>query len=329
MRHMLDKSYIKVFKYLTAAILCIALLSCSVISGFAADIGSISLTLLDRETDMPVSDVSFRLYKFASAKKINGKYVYTYDEGYSTCGMDMGDFSDAYLPVHLTAYVQLNELSYIEHTTDASGSIAFESLSLGAYLVMPVGEKEGYITPSPFIITVPMWDSAKEEWCFDIDASPKTEAETQEGEKTYISVKKQWQGNNGHPKEVKVSLLKDSVIYDTVTLSAENNWYYKWDGLDKSHSWSVAEISVPQRYVVSYSASQMTVTMLNSKLEYDTPTDKPSVEIEGTESSPKPDQLIQTGQLNWPVPILSVSGLVLFALGWALSNLGKNTEGGR
>ena len=26
----------------------------------------------------------------------------------------------------------------------------------------------------------------------------------------------------------------------------------------------------------------------------------------------------QTGQLNWPVPVLAVSGVVLFAFGWAL-----------
>lgn len=28
--------------------------------------------------------------------------------------------------------------------------------------------------------------------------------------------------------------------------------------------------------------------------------------------------LPQTGQLNWPVPVLAVSGVVLFAFGWAL-----------
>lgn len=33
----------------------------------------------------------------------------------------------------------------------------------------------------------------------------------------------------------------------------------------------------------------------------------------------KPDsKLPQTGQLNWPVPVLSIAGLLLFAIGWAL-----------
>lgn len=29
--------------------------------------------------------------------------------------------------------------------------------------------------------------------------------------------------------------------------------------------------------------------------------------------------LPQTGQLNWPVPVLAVSGVLLFAAGWVLN----------
>ena len=30
-------------------------------------------------------------------------------------------------------------------------------------------------------------------------------------------------------------------------------------------------------------------------------------------------RLPQTGQLNWPVPVLAVSGIALFSLGWAMT----------
>lgn len=36
------------------------------------------------------------------------------------------------------------------------------------------------------------------------------------------------------------------------------------------------------------------------------------------ETTPDEPKLPQTGQLNWPVPVLAVSGLTLFILGWAL-----------
>lgn len=36
-----------------------------------------------------------------------------------------------------------------------------------------------------------------------------------------------------------------------------------------------------------------------------------------------PSDLPQTGQLNWPVPLMAVAGLALFALGWSLFSGGK------
>lgn len=36
--------------------------------------------------------------------------------------------------------------------------------------------------------------------------------------------------------------------------------------------------------------------------------------------------LPQTGQLNWPVPVMAVSGLVLFAIGWYLAFHGEKTH---
>lgn len=40
--------------------------------------------------------------------------------------------------------------------------------------------------------------------------------------------------------------------------------------------------------------------------------------LPGHPDSPVMSGLPQTGQLNWPVPVLAVSGVVLFAFGWAL-----------
>ena len=40
--------------------------------------------------------------------------------------------------------------------------------------------------------------------------------------------------------------------------------------------------------------------------------------LPGHPDNPVMSSLPQTGQLNWPVPVLAVSGVVLFAFGWAL-----------
>ena len=40
-------------------------------------------------------------------------------------------------------------------------------------------------------------------------------------------------------------------------------------------------------------------------------------------STPDKPVLPQTGQLNWPVPVLACSGVLLFAAGWVLNRQGK------
>lgn len=46
-------------------------------------------------------------------------------------------------------------------------------------------------------------------------------------------------------------------------------------------------------------------------------TPAPTEETKET-NKPSDSKLPQTGQLNWPVPVLAAAGLVLFAIGWAL-----------
>ena len=152
------------------------------------------------------------------------------------------------------------------------------------------------------------------------------------------------------------------MIVDTVILSAVNNWYHKWEDLDKNHLWNVIETKVPQGYTASYVTSQMTVIITNTADDYEeetttspdestttpddttvtddktttsddttkpTGTTKPTDTTNPTkvtESTTKPEELIDTGQLNWPVPIFAIAGMLLFSLGWAMLNFDKKDE---
>ena len=57
-----------------------------------------------------------------------------------------------------------------------------------------------------------------------------------------------------------------------------------------------------------------------------TPTPPPGNPPVKTPTVPSKPTLPQTGQLNWPIPILTVSGLVLFVLGWVLRFGRKKSE---
>lgn len=54
------------------------------------------------------------------------------------------------------------------------------------------------------------------------------------------------------------------------------------------------------------------------------PPDTPeTTEPEPTEPEPTEPRLPQTGQLNWPVPVLAITGLLVFMFGWYLNASGR------
>ena len=128
-----------------------------------------------------------------------------------------------------------------------------------------------------------------------------------------VKVLKVWRGGaQQRPEEIRVQLLRDGKVCDTVTLSAENGWRHTWEGLDAAHGWQVVEQTVPEGYTVSISREGVTFVITNTL--------KPSEEPEPTPGTPDTpgENLPQTGVLWWPVPLLAVLGALLLLLGWGL-----------
>ncbi|MBQ6862786.1 MAG: Cna B-type domain-containing protein [Clostridia bacterium] len=323
-------------------LVCIMCLTLSAVSTAALPLetttGRITISLLDDDQN-PLEGSVFRLYHIATAVINNDDVQFVYTDTFAGNGMPAGDFSDAYLPVHLTAFATVNNIGYDEQTTDETGTILFDALAYGAYLIVPVKTTQGYMSASPFIVFLPIRDKTTNEWVGDVDASPKVEDDSGEQDTTYISVRKQWKTTDEIPESITVALLRDNAITDTVELNAENNWYHRWNDLDASHTWSVVETAVPQDYTVTYVTSEMTVIIINTHDDYEeppTPPDEPDNPDEPPtkpgrpplppEEPSNPDDLVDTGQLNWPVPVFATIGLLLFGTGWAMFNLGNKDE---
>lgn len=110
-----------------------------------------------------------------------------------------------------------------------------------------------------------------------------------------ITVKKLWSDNGkNRPTSVTVALYNGDAKVDTVTLSAGNNWTHTWQDLDGLGDWSVKEINIPTGYKATYKTKDGVTTITNRT------------------------SLIQTGQLNWPIPVLGGLGLLLVLLGLIL-----------
>lgn len=122
-----------------------------------------------------------------------------------------------------------------------------------------------------------------------------------------ITVEKVWDDNNSkdRPESVVIQLLKDdNTVYGEVTLSGSNNWHYTWTSLDSNIKWSVQEANIPEGYAATYKASE----------------DGLHFTVTNTASLP------QTGQLNWPIPVLFGCGLILITLGSVWERSGRKKE---
>ena len=297
--------------------------------------GSITLYVADTRTGKIIENASFRLYFFATAYEKGNGVGYDYVIPYDDCDMDMENLQDAYLPIHLTHFALTHALSFTVKSSDENGSIVFSNLVPGVYLIVPLGNIPNYMMPSPFVINIPLYDKENKDWVYDINATPKMQLYESSGEEdtTYLSVKKIWDTDGNHPESVTVSLLCDYREVETLVLNEENRWSYRWENLSKRHSWSVVESIVPEGYRVSYEASENTVEIINT---YVTP--KPDETVSSSdEGTTKPDsspteptteeeELADTGQLNWPVPVFAASGMLIFSIGWAMLNFSKKDE---
>lgn len=228
-----------------------------------------------------------------------------------------------------------------ETTATAAG------LPVGLYLVIGTPSSSGATTytPAPFLAALPAWTGT--DWNFAATATVKFTTYTAGGPgpgpapaTLQRQVLKVWEddGNeDARPASITVDLLRDGAVYDTVTLSAANNWRTTWRDLSADSQWQLVEREGGGNYQVSVSLEGVTFVVTNTYLEEIENPDTPLVDLPDGPETPgdsgpggpedpsdvvdieDPDvplaSLPQTGQLWWPVPLLAAAGVVLFCIG--------------
>ena len=189
-------------------------------------------------------------------------------------------------------------------TIDEKGNVHFGNLSAGLYLVVPMKPDNGpaLYTMNPFLVTLPR---TTDQGIYDYDCVtpmlPKVEVTPGLVD---IMVVKEWKNDKpeSRPKSITVDLMNGSMIAETVDLDPANNWQYIFRGKPANIEWTVQE-----RKVEGYDCKVGRMEMLD---------DMYRVVITNT---PSEGVLKQTGQLNWPVPVLLSGGLLLVACGFVMS----------
>lgn len=202
-------------------------------------------------------------------------------------------------------YIQLDQvMPEYTMTTDENGYAMLTGLPEGFYLVSGErveDEEHIYYTNLQFV-TLPYERNTS------VTLQPKCFVEDKKEDPITLKVLKKWLDEgyeNERPAQVTVHLMKDGEVYDTVSLTAENNWRHTWPELEAESTWSVVE-DIPANYTVVVSQEGITFVVSNTYVA-PTPTPTPT-------PTPPPD-IPQTGMLWWPVPVLAIIGVILIGLG--------------
>lgn len=185
-------------------------------------------------------------------------------------------------------------------TSDSSGKASFTGLESGIYLVVGKEVFQDGVFYMPQVSLVSLSG----------DLSVDLKVETSD-KPSRIHVLKVWKKDNkkSRPKSIEVCLLRsDGIVVDKVVLNSDNQWSTTWDNLSTLYTYRVMETSVPSGYKESCTREKDTIVLTNTGNFTDKVKDK------------KDDELPNSGQLWWPVPVLLFVGLVLFGLGCHLKN---------
>ena len=184
--------------------------------------------------------------------------------------------------------------------SDSLGNASFSGLESGIYLVVGKEVLQDGVFYMPQVSLVSLSGDLSVDLKYETSEKPNR-----------IHVLKVWKRDSkkSRPKSIEVCLLRsDGIVVDRVVLNSDNQWSTTWDNLSTLYTYRVMETSVPSGYKESCSREKDTIILTNTGNYTDKVEDK------------KDEELPNSGQLWWPVPVLLFVGLVLFGLGRHLKN---------
>ena len=139
--------------------------------------GSMDVTLYDHQNDVPLRGGALTVYKVADVARTNGDLHFVYTADFTGCGIALGDLTDSTLASRLEAKLPARAAG-TTHKISEQGTVSFDALPLGLYLVVQTENSKGYEAINSFLVSLPMADESG--WLYTVDATPKVGAPTQE-----------------------------------------------------------------------------------------------------------------------------------------------------
>lgn len=286
-------------KRLAALLAALTLLVWCAVPAFALEVvdlsrtGSIKVSLYDTETSELVSGGELTLYRVAKVKKSNADLSFEYTNGFEECGIELGDLSEGDLAQQLAEKIAATAESTTLEVGD-SGTVEFEDLEVGLYLVVQSKAADEYDAINPFLVSVPIQEDGK--YVYNVEALPKVGTATH---KTPETPDTPTTPDEPTTPETPVSPATPEVPDE-----------------DNPNNPNAPGPNNPDGWVLGAHGER-----LEDGTNPAAPNPSaPGAQVLGAHGLP------QTGQLNWPIPVLVCTGIVLVAAGVTLKKGTRKDE---
>lgn len=254
------------------------------------------VTLYDHQNDVPLRGGALTVYKVADVARTNGDLHFVYTADFTGCGIALGDLTDSTLASRLEAKLPARAAG-TTHKISEQGTVSFDALPLGLYLVVQTENSKGYEAINSFLVSLPMADESG--WLYTVDATPKVGAPTQEVTPPEPETPSK-PSEPGKPSEPEKPSEPDKPTQPG-TPDEPDNPDMPVDPNDPNRP-------------VSPGTPDNPVNPGNP----DNPVAPGNPDNPVAPGRPDGNALPQSGQLNWPIPFMACSGVLLFAVGWVL-----------
>ena len=289
---------------LAAVLLAMCLVVCCALPAFATSanivlgrLGSLHVRLYDTHNDVPLRGGELTLYQVASVKRTNGNLYFDYTGDFTGCGVVLGDLSDSTLADQLVKYLPAVPAIAAQQDVNEEGYANITKLPQGLYLVVQTEASHGYEAIKPFLVSIPLPDG--DNWIYDVDATPKVGAPTQEVTPPEPETPSK-PSEPDKPSEPEKPSEPDKPTQPG-TPDEPDNPDMPVDPNDPNRP-------------VSPGTPDNPVNPGNP----DNPVAPGNPDNPVAPGRPDGNALPQSGQLNWPIPFMACSGVLLFAVGWVL-----------
>lgn len=226
-----------------------------------------SLTLISKTTDGIILDgMEWSIYRVGGRSadgdyELQGefaKYPISLEDTSATAMMAAANTLETFALVY-------DHVPIDSGVADKNGSLVFDSLKAGLYLVSGdyIQKGDTYYFFSAFLMEI----SASADAEVNLVAYPKyISMNEREGGFDY-SVRKIWANDESEPENrsvyITAEIYRNGDLYDTVRLDASNDWTYEWHS-DDVCEWHVAEVDIPEGYDVIYRTNETQFVIVNT-----------------------------------------------------------------